>query len=72
MTTFVIGKRGTKGSKSVTVEGKTLKMAGMKKLAPVGEVLGSLPKGEARKLRMNLRANGFPALAGTPRIKKAA
>lgn len=72
MTTFVIGKRGTKGSKSVTVDGNTIKMAGMNKPKPVSEVLGSLDKGAARKLRMNLRANGFPALAGAPRIKKAA
>lgn len=33
----------------------------------MGELLGTLPKGEARKVRKQLRANGLTNLAGAKR-----
>lgn len=68
MTSITIGKLGTKGSRKVTIDGDCIKLAGMKNPKHVGAVLGSLDKGEARKLRMALRSNGFPALAAARRV----
>ncbi len=70
MSILHIGKVGTKGSKKITVidaENGIIKLGSMSKGKPVEQVLGLMPKGDARKLRKTLRNGGFPKMAGAVR-----
>jgi len=64
--------RGTKlfsiADKPVYATAKGLKLGSTGKVQPAGEVLGLLPKGEARKLRKALRSTGHAEKAAAPRV----
>lgn len=64
-----LGKKGTKGSKTLTVnvEDKTIKLAGEKGCTMAEHFFGSLSKGEARKLRKIIHAHGGASVAALPR-----
>jgi hypothetical protein len=55
------------GRKVITVEGEAIKIGSKGKLLPAPQAYGKLDKGEARKVRKALRANGFAGLAGLRR-----
>lgn len=46
---------------------KNVKVGSKGKAVPVGQHYATLSKGEARKVRKGLRAQGFAALAAEPR-----
>jgi hypothetical protein len=67
--TLNLGKPGSKGSKVVKVAPAVglIKTGAQKRLMHPAHVFGSMPKGEARKVRKLLAANGFSSIAAHKR-----
>ncbi len=55
------------GSLAIYVTPTGLKTNARGKVQPTSSVLGTLSKGEARRLRKTLRKSGFPNHASSPR-----
>lgn len=72
---ITLGNKGKAGSRTITVDAvnKTIKLPSDKSGIPAQYVYGSMTKGEARRLRKLLAANGMVSVAAisreTPPVK---
>jgi hypothetical protein len=69
MSKIVIGNKKTVSTRTLELKDAALRLPSTKNFIPLPELLGSLPKGSARKLRKALHRNGFIGLAASNRIE---